>query len=94
MSDLLSYLLQGNLLGFVNAVYTSILGELWFAIPLMLLFIPLYIKTESIEFCAILWVLLGGILVGLLPGIASTTGTLLLVLGIAAILYRLVSRLL
>ena len=53
---------------------------------LSILSMRFYIKTESIEFCAILWVLLGGILVGLLPGIASTTGTLLLVLGIAAIL--------
>ena len=93
MSDLLSqYLMQGDFIGFINAVYTSILGELWFAIPLLILFVPLYIKTESLEFCAILWILIGGLLIAMLPAMAATTGTLLLVLGLAVLLYRLAEK--
>jgi len=93
MSDLLTqYLMQGDFIGFINAVYVSILGELWFAIPLMILFIPLYIKTESLEFCAILWVLIGGSLIAMLPAMAATTGTLLLVLGLSVLLYRLAEK--
>lgn len=93
MSDLLSqYLMQGDFIGFINAVYMSILGELWFAIPLLILFVPLYIKTESLEFCAILWILIGGLLIAMLPAMAATTGTLLLVLGLAVLLYRLAEK--
>jgi len=93
VTDLLTqYLMQGDFFGFINAVYLSILGELWFAIPLMILFVPLYIKTESLEFCAILWILIGGSLIAILPAMAATTGTLLLVLGLAVLLYRLAEK--
>ena len=93
MSDLLSqYLMQGDFIGFINAVYMSILGELWFAIPLLILFVPLYIKTERLEFCAILWILIGGLLIAMLPAMAATTSTLLLVLGLAVLLYRLAEK--
>jgi len=84
--------MQGDFIGFINAVYMSILGELWFAIPLLILFVPLYIKTESLEFCAILWILIGGLLIAMLPAMAATTGTLLLVLGLAVLLYRLAEK--
>ena len=92
--DPLSYLMSGDLFGFADAVYSGLVGELWLLIPLLILFVPLYIKTESLEFCGILWMLLGGLLIGFLPARATAVGTVLLVLGIAAVLYRLVSRLL
>lgn len=93
MADLLSqYLLKGDLIGFINAVYTSLIGELWFAIPLMIIFIPLYIKTRSIAYCALLWMLLGGILIGLLPAQAATVGSIFVILGVAIILFKLVSH--
>lgn len=92
--DLLQYLLNGDLFGFVDAVYFNLLGEIWYAIPLLLIFLPIYIKTESIEFCAILWVLIGSLLISLLPALAATTGTVLLVLGLGILLYRLVERVL
>ena len=92
-SDLLSqYLMNGDLIGFINAVYTSLLGEIWYAIPLAIIFIPLYIKTGSLTFCSIMWILLGSLLVGLLPARAATVGTTFIILGIAVLLYKLVSR--
>ena len=93
MSDLLSqYIMNGDLIGFINAVYTSLIGEIWYAIPLAIIFIPLYIKTGSLTFCSIMWILLGGVLVGLLPARAAAAGTVFIILGIAVLLYKLASR--
>jgi len=80
--------------GFITETYSGLIGELWLTIPLLIIFVPLYIKTESIEFCAILWVLAGSILIVTLSEVAFTTGSILLMLGIAIILYRLARRVL
>jgi hypothetical protein len=95
LEDLLSqYLLNGDLGGFINAVYLSILGEAWYVIPYFILFTLIYIKTESLEYCAILWILLSGLLLYTVPAQAATVGALFLVLGIAIILYRLAAQVL
>ena len=88
------YLFKGDFFGFIDGVYLSIIGRMWYVFPLLFIFVPLYIKTQSLEFCAILWILVGGALIALLPAQAATVGTLFLVLGIAVLLYKLAARIL
>ena len=91
LTDLLGqYLAKGDLIGFINAVYTNLIGEFWFAIPLLFITLPLYLKTGSLEFVAIVWMLTGSALIAILPAMASTVGTIFLVLGIGILLYRTV----
>jgi hypothetical protein len=93
LDDLLSqYLMQGDLIGFINAVYLNIMGEAWYIIPYFIIFALTFIKTESLEYCAILWILLSGVLLYAFPTQAGTVGALFLILGIAIILYRLASQ--
>jgi hypothetical protein len=93
LDDLLSqYLLKGDLIGFVNAVYLNIMGEAWYIIPYFIIFALTFIKTESLEYCAILWILLSGVLLYVFPTQAATVGAMFLILGIAIILYRLASH--
>lgn len=88
------YLMQGDLIGFINAVYLNLLGEAWYIIPYFIIFALCYIKTESLEYCAILWILLSGVLLYTFPTQAATVGALFLILGIAIILYRLAAQVL
>lgn len=86
------YLQKGDIIGFINAVFTLTIGEFWYVFPLMFIFIPLYIKTGSLEYVVVLWILIGGILTAMLPAPAMQITAILTVLGIAFILYRLVRR--
>jgi len=89
MEDLLwQYLQRGDLIGFINAVYLNIIGEAWFIIPYFTVFALLYIKTESLAYCAIVWILLSSTLLYAFPAEAGTVAGLFLVLAIAVILYR------
>jgi hypothetical protein len=89
MDDLLwQYLLNGDFTGFINAVFLSIMGEAWYVIPYFCLFTLLYIKTESLAYCAIVWILLSGVLLYAFPSTAATVAGFFLVLAIAVILYR------
>jgi hypothetical protein len=89
MEDLLwQYLQKGDLTGFINAVYMNIMGEAWFVIPYFTIFALLYVKTESLAYCAIVWILLSGVLLYAFPAEAATVAGLFLVLAVGVILFR------
>jgi hypothetical protein len=89
MEDLLwQYLQNGDLIGFINAVYQSIMGEAWFIIPYFAIFALLYVKTESLSYCAIVWILLSSVLLYAFPAEAGTVAGLFLVLAVGIILFR------
>jgi len=85
---LIQHLQQGNLLAFITGLYTRVLGTLFYVILILLVSVPLYIKTQSLAYLCILWILLGGVLVALVPIEGFQIGWILIIIGIAGLLYR------
>jgi len=93
MDDLLSqYLLKGDLIGFIIALYTSVMGEVFFAFILLGISVPLYIRTQSLAYVTVVWIILGALLEAIIPTTGLSLGKILMVLGVAAILYQLFVR--
>jgi hypothetical protein len=90
LPDFLPYLWAGDFFGFIIAVYTSSFGsvDIFFGVVIMLVMVPLYIRTKSLMFMSILWILLGSLFLVAMP-IVSGLAVLLLVLGIGSMLFEL-----
>ena len=88
-TDLLStYLMKGDLIGFLMALYTSTMGDLFYGLLVVAFTIPLWIKTGSFIYVAAIWMLIGFTLEALIPSPALSLGKVLLVLAVAAILFK------
>jgi hypothetical protein len=90
LPDFLPYLWAGDFFGFIIAVYTSSFGsvDIFFGVVIMLVMVPLYIRTKSLMFMSILWILLGSLFLIATP-LISGLAVLLLVLGIGSMLFEL-----
>ncbi len=87
--DLLTqYLLAGDLLGFLVACYTTRIGQVFYAILALIITVPLAIRTNSISYCAIIWIVLGGLFQAAMP-VISPVAVFLIILGVASLLYKL-----
>lgn len=86
-----NYLVNGNFLGLVNALFLSVfqLQSIVVAVFLLVFFAPLFIKTRNLLLCSILWILIGGSFIALVPDLAGLA-VILLILGVASLLYKLV----
>ena len=87
---LMQYLLQGDILGFFQALYVAAFQsvDLFYGVMVLLFTVPLYIRTHSLLLLCILWILLGGTVVAIMP-LASGLAVFLLILGIGGTLYKL-----
>lgn len=88
VSLLSTYLIAGDLLGFIMACYTTRIGQVFYAILALIITIPLAIRTQSITYVALIWLLLGGLFMWAVPTIFGV-GTLFIILAIASLLYKL-----
>jgi hypothetical protein len=90
IQNLLQYLWSGDFMGFIQAVYTQAFGsaDVFYGVAIMLVMVPLYIRTKSLMFMSILWILLGSLFLVAMP-LVSGLAVLLLVLGIGSMLYQL-----
>ena len=91
IQNLIQQILDGDILGFLQNAYTMVFGgytEIFYTIILMLITIPIYIRTKSIMFIGIAWILLGSLFVAVIPA-ASKFMVLILIMGLASILYQL-----
>lgn len=88
-SWLWQYLIEGDLAGFIIAIYTSLIGQVFWVFTVFLVSVPVYMRTKSLTTVCIIWILLGGVFVTVMP-MASGMALLLTVLGIAGILYKVV----
>jgi len=90
LPDFLPYLWAGDFFGFIIAVYTSSFGsvDIFFGVVIILVMVPLYIRTKSLMFMSILWILLGSLFLIATP-LISGLAVLLLVLGIGSMLFEL-----
>lgn len=87
--DLLTqYLLAGDLFGFIVACYTTRIGQVFYAILALMVTIPLALRTQSITYVAIIWILIGGLFQVAMP-VVSPVAVLLIILGVGSLFYRL-----
>lgn len=91
ISLLLTYLLAGDLAGFIIACYTTRIGQLFYAILVLCFTVPLAIRTQSITYVAIVWLILGIFFIPAVP-LISPAAVLLLILGIGGLIYRVYTR--
>lgn len=91
VSDLWQYLLQGDLLGFFQAIFMVGFNsaDLLYGVLAMVFCIPLYIRTKSLLFLCIIWVILGGFFIALMP-IVSGLALLFMALGIGGLIFKLI----
>jgi hypothetical protein len=87
------FLFAGDFVGLVVAVYTTKMGEYFFAALMLLLGVPLYIRTQSLTFVVLLWVLCSGLLLAFVPLMVSKIVGLFIILAVGGILFMLFSRL-
>jgi hypothetical protein len=84
-----TYLFNGDILGFFQALFLSAFGilDLVYGIIAMLFLVPLYIRTKSLLLICIIWILIGSFFIVAMP-IVSGLAILFLALGIGGLLYR------
>ena len=86
------YLVVGDFTGFIIALYTQSMGDLFFGVVLLGMSIPLYMKTESIGFVSILWIMVFGILELWIPTPALNLGKVILVIAVGVLLFNTFMR--
>jgi len=87
------FLLEGDIFGFLQAVYTSAFGsaDVFYAFLTMAVVLPIYIRTKSLTFCAVAWIMLGSFFIVASP-LVSGIAVLLMLMGIGSLLYKVVMR--
>lgn len=87
---LLQYLLHGDMIGLVIAVYTSTMGEWFFGAVMLIVSVPLYIRTQSVTYCVVLWLVCSGMLMVIVPFQFQKVISLFIILTVAGIIYSLI----
>ena len=93
LEQLNQFIYEGDLFGFLQAVYASAFGtaDIFYGFVSLLIVLPLYIRTKSLTFCAIVWILLGSFFIVASP-LVSGIAILLVLMGIASLLYKVFMR--
>ena len=89
LSPLWQYLVSGDFLGFITAVYTSVLGVYFFGMMILLVFSPIYLKTRSAVYTMIIWLTSGFALIAILPAGFYQLGAIFIYLSGGGALYYL-----
>jgi hypothetical protein len=91
LGQLLQYLLTGDILGLLQAIYMMPFGdyyELFYGFLALIGIVPIYIRSNSLLLCSILWILVGYMFMVMAPAV-TIIATLLMVLGIGGTLFSL-----
>lgn len=93
IATLMQFLFEGDYFGFIQACYVSAFqsADLFYAVVMLIITMPIYIRTKSLLLLCILWILLGGIIVTAVP-LVSSMAFLLMAFGICGVLYKLYLR--
>jgi len=86
---ILQYFFSGDFLGAFQALYVNVFHsiDLFYAMLLLLFTMPIYIRTKSLTFISILWILIGSIVITVVPSVAGMA-VLFLGLGIGGLLFK------
>jgi len=87
-----TYLKNKNFVGFIVAIYSSTLGELFYGMLILIITLPIYLRTQSLIYCAIVWLVLGSFFAAILPVSASHVAYFFIAISLTSILYKLLTR--
>lgn len=87
---LMTYLVEGNLLGFIVACYTSRIGQFFWMIIILMFTVPLALRTNSIVYVAVVWLVLAGVFQAVIPMI-SPVAVIFVIMAITGLIYRAVT---
>jgi len=90
INTLLQFLYEGDFFGLIQAIFVSafLSVDLFYGIVTLLATSPIYLRTRSLMLLVILWILLGGFFITVMP-IVSGLGLFLIIFAIGATLFRL-----
>lgn len=94
MGDAWTDLLNGNFFGFLVDCFTTafVNPDLFYSIISFIMFGVLYIRTDSLLFVGIVYILVGGVLISAMP-IVAPLAVFLMVMGIGGMLYSIFTSL-
>jgi hypothetical protein len=84
------YLAVGDFLGLVLAPYTLLLGDVFGGVVIFAIMMPLYNRTQNLDYCLVVWVMLSAALIVALPANTFRLAYVFLIIGVATLLYKLV----
>jgi len=90
VETLWQFLQNGDLLGFLQAIYIMAFQsvDVFYGIVTMIITGAIYIRVHSLPFLCIMWILIGSFFMTVLPLVAGL-GVLLIILGLGGIAYQL-----
>jgi len=91
MGDLITqYLVQGDLIGFILAIYTRPMGQIFYGLLMLIPSFTIYMKTQNLTYVYILWAGLSSVMLTMLPLAAFSVAHVFLALGAMGLLMKLV----
>lgn len=85
----LQNLTTGDLFGFINSIYTTSMGSAPFVgFLLMILTIPIYQRTESLELVAVIWLLIWAPMEIMVPGPIFSLGKIMIAMSLGVLIFR------
>lgn len=90
VATLIQYILTGNYLGLLQAVFVSafLSADTFYGALLMLFTTPLYIRSKNLMFLVVIWILLGTAFLVALPMVAGL-GLFLTIMGLGGVFFKL-----
>jgi len=86
---LMQYLLEFDLIGFVFACYTSVIGPLAFGIPILFISTILYLRQKSLFIVGAVWILVGGSIMSSMIEL-NFIAVIFTLIGVAGVLMQLI----
>ena len=91
MNPLFQHLLDGDILGFIVACYTTTIGVYFYGIILLIVSVILYNRSKSVGLVSVLWILLGGGFM-VVFGLFSPLAIVLVIFGITGMVWSLFTK--
>jgi len=89
--EFLQNLLANDWLQWIIAMYVSPLGQFFYLFVAILIWVPLYIRTQSLAIPMLVWLLLGGFFISLMPIIAPVA-VVISVIGAAGLILSMIVK--
>jgi hypothetical protein len=83
------YLAAGDYIGLALSPYSLLLGDMLGGLLMFAIMMPLYNRTQSLDYCLVVWCMLSAALTVALPLSTFRLSYIFLILGVAVLLYKL-----
>ena len=84
-----TYLGAGDYIGLALSPYTLLLGDMFGGVLMFAIMMPLYNRTQSLDYCIVVWTMLSAVVTAALPLTTFRLAYIFLIFGSAAMLYRM-----